>query len=451
MLEDSVTPEASFAEDSGAAGTRLAFTGNCQSMFLASAFDKIPGTRTAYFGKQGRFVPVAGHSAASYAGADLIPVLQRWKAEGHRVILCEQVWPLVAEIEGLDGEALIDAVVRFPNLEAFALWPTKKYAQRQLDRLTPSRMLRLDRAGIAASTAKCNVDMLDVYDQHFAEIIPFDTPRHPSPPILAMLAERVLAGLRDVGFVNDAGKVIDEVEQSRGLNTTFAHPIDGAIVDALELKWAHTPAYRAGSRADAALREGAKDVAREAIEQLFAEGDSDPFFVRMIKPRALDRLAALRRASKDLEGAEECRRQVIEADPYNPGWRVQYARFLTLEGRRDDAYAVLLAAQAMIPGVAELHEAVGDLGLQARDPATARASYEVALQIAPGSQSSMKKRASTHMFEALASIDGALQNIASSNWSRVSFRAQAKELQEMRARIAAIPEAWGVMMPPENG
>jgi tetratricopeptide (TPR) repeat protein len=362
---------------------RIAVTGNCQSMFLASVMNALPGVTAEYFGKQGRHIPFEGVSAATHRDAELNGKLREWKEAGSRVLLAEQVWPLAPQID-LDAlGGVVDDVVRFPNFEAFALWPNKKYPPNQVARLTPERMLRLDKANIAASSSKATVTFTDIIDDSFKDVLLFDTPRHPSPKFFSVIVERLLSSKAFEGIDFDLADMARRVGSSRGINTVVAHPVERRIVEALQCSWAETPVYRHWRVILEQPVAAPPGVVIKLIDELFSLRDTDPDFYSLMAPAIWNRYAWALARSGDKEGSDRARGEAIKADPHNPRWRTILVRDLRREKRFDEARRAVLDYLALVPGSGAFREMLGHLDMDEGYPARAREHYEAAVRLSP--------------------------------------------------------------------
>ena len=165
-------------EDDAQAAPQAVFyavTGNCQAMFVACVLNTLPNAEATFFAGPYREVRFEGQSAATAPAAALAETLAQRKAAGARVVFCEQTSPIASPIElGVE----VDAVVRFPNLQALALWPEAQYDAAQIARVGHARLHRIDIVGNAASAAKAEMSLQAFIAEHFQDRILFDSPRH---------------------------------------------------------------------------------------------------------------------------------------------------------------------------------------------------------------------------------------------------------------------------------
>jgi tetratricopeptide (TPR) repeat protein len=397
----------------------IATTGNCQSNFLSSVLTSVPGVHVEYFGKQTRFHPFEGRTAPANAPEALVETLARWKSEGNTVILCEQTWPIVDPISEAEIGGSVDHIVRFPNVEAYALWPDRRYSEEQLKRIKPDRALRLDIANVKAAEAKADIEVRDLYDDEtFRRILPFDSERHPTTRIFAKIYARIFASPALAWLDFDAADLIARVEASRGLNTGFHHPIATSIIDALDLQWGRTEIYRRWSEASDLLDQRSTDAAIAAIDEMFTLGDSDPFFARMIAPFAYNRYASLMWTKGDHDRAIWAREQCMTLDPYNIVWPQTTARFFLTLDQPHRALETVAASRQFIPPNARLEEIAGDAYMMLGDVDAAKASYESALIATPNHLSSIRRLIAIEADRASTALDRITGMLNSTKYAR---------------------------------
>jgi len=396
----------------------IATTGNCQSTFLSSVLTSIPGVHVEYFGKQTRFHPFEGRTAPANAPEALVGTLQRWKAEGNTVILCEQTWPIVDPIPEAEFGGAVDHIVRFPNVEAYALWPDRKYSADQLKRITPKRALRLDIANVKAAEAKADITVTDIFDGPLQEILPFDSERHPTTPIFAMIQSRIFASPALNWLDFDAADLTARVEASRGLNTAFNHPIAEEQIEGLDLAWGRTEIYRRWREAVDLLESRKTEAATAAIDEVFALQDSDPHFARMIAPFAYNRYASLMWTKGDHDRAIWAREQSMALDPYNITWRQTSARFFLTIDQPHRALEIVAEARAFVPPNARLEEIAGDAHMMLGDVDAAKASYESALIATPNHLSSIRRLIAIEADRASTALDRITGMLNSTKYAR---------------------------------
>lgn len=369
-LPRSLVPLGARKIESGADGGEeklvyAAVTGNCQAMFVASALGTIPGFSAGCFGKEVRYNPVDGYSAETYSGALLAEILRKKKEQGYHVILCEQTWHRfdLADLTKLTG--LVDDVVRFPFIHNYGLWPEVATVEKLGVAAAAIQMQRADQEALAANDNMADVKMLEFFNENFEDKLLYDTPRHPSPIMLAELVRQIGRSAAFSNFKVDAVLLGARVAASRGINTVFNHPVDDSIVNALGCRWARTPAYTAYRECARAM--AARDYANASmlLEAFIDEEGGDPFFRRMILPWAMRHLATARTALGDVDGGDFLREKVIELDPFNPLWRMVHAKILLLRKDAERAQATL----------------AGALKLNARDPILRRMCAQAAVDL----------------------------------------------------------------------
>lgn len=407
----------------------IATAGNCQSAFLASVIASIPGVHVEYFGKQLRFHPFEGRTAPENPPEDLPATIARWRADGKRIILCQQTWPIAETAPDLD----VDDVVRYPNLEAYCLWPDRKYSAEQCARLSPARLLRLDLANVRAAERQADIPVLDLYDAPFREGLSFDSERHPTAPILAKIHDRILASPAFRGVAFDRANLIQRVAASRGINTSFNHPIAAPIADALDLAWAHTEIYRRWRQAMDLQTAGETAGAARAIEDVLAMEASDPLFHRMVTPFAYRHHAALLWSLKDRAGSLRARELSIDADPYNPTWRASTARYFLAVKEPERALAVIAAARDYVPITAAMEEMAGDAELALGRRSEARACYERAIAAMPSLISAIRRIAAMDADEISSGFGALMQQVTVNKYASAKLVNEREKLAEIAA------------------
>lgn len=98
-------------------------------------------------------------------------------------------------------------------------------------------------------------------------------------------------------------------------------------------------------------------------------------------------------ASADLAGAEAYCRWAIIASPTNQTAHLSLANLLYTAKRMREAYAEYAEVIRLKPDSPDIHERMGDISMEQRDPSDARAQYEAAVESAKGSDTARMKLA----------------------------------------------------------
>jgi tetratricopeptide (TPR) repeat protein len=446
------------AEDSPAgngpagAAKRICFavTGNCQAMFVASTLNALPNAEAIFFAGPYRHVRFEGQSAATEPPSRMGEILAQRRAAGERIIFCEQTSPVaeIADIEALAAKGVVfDEVVRFPALQALALWPHAHYDETQIARLGPPRMHRLDTASNASSIGKADVDVQAFIVENFQDQILFDSPRHPAPPLMAELIAALLAKLEHHFPASLREDFRRRVAASRGINTVFNCPVPQHITDALEIRWAQSEAYLLWRDGQAHAKARRWDEARPLLEALLARSE-DEFFVRMIAPAAWSLFADGLWALGDKEGAESASARSVELDPWNPDSHRRRALHLERAGDLDGAVRELEQAFEFNPESGYYLESVARIRLKQ----TRLEEASAALQRAGAAKKKSKRvwaelaglelQAAT---AALARAEAAMKNVrvkqAAAETAAIleTLRDQAAALEQSRRALAFWP------------
>lgn len=422
--------------------TAIATTGNCQSLFLASVLTSLPGVHAEYFGKQGRFHPFEGHMATANPGEGLLPTLRSWKAQGYRVILCEQTWAVAEPIpdEALDG--LVDGIARFPSVEGFALWPDRKYTAEQLERLSGPRLLRLDLANIRAGGRKANVVVDDVVEATFRSALPFDSERHPTALLLSEIIARIVAAPAFDGLGFDRADLKARVAASRGLNTAFNHPVADAVIDGLDLAWGRTQSYRLWAEIVRGGEDRSFAETMALLERFLGDPGDDPFFVRMITPFALSQYGAALWRSGDREGMVAARRRAVAADPYSVSWHTKLVQLLMALHRLDEAQSAVEETRRLIPASPAIEMLAGEIALKRVSAEAAREYFVRAVDLSPNNFPAIKRLFEVETVIANDSLDRALGMIRDVKMARVRL---GKNQPNIEKASTAIREVWAAM------
>lgn len=320
----------------------VAFTGNSQSMFFASAFATIPTFESGYFGRDGQYIAVEGHCADVYNLDALPAILGKRRREGFHVVLCEQTSHRRELIDEIVYADVVDDIVRFPLVQSYCFWPPESLVSRSDPARAASRMLRLDRDAIVANEVKAEFGIVDFIEEKSESHLLFDAAVLPSPVLLAELVRRLASCAAFVHLQVDVAAIAERVGNSRGFNAAFDHPVSVEITNELRCNWAQTKTYQAYRACTEAM--AAKNH-RQASKLLadFSENKNpdDPLFWRMVEPWILENQAAICEAVQDYESADALRESQVAHDPTNMFWRTRYAENLMARGESEKARLVL--------------------------------------------------------------------------------------------------------------
>jgi Flp pilus assembly protein TadD len=98
-------------------------------------------------------------------------------------------------------------------------------------------------------------------------------------------------------------------------------------------------------------------------------------------------------ASADLAGAEAYCRWAIIATPTNLTAHMSLANLLFTAKRTREAYAEYAEVIKLKPDSPDIHERMGDISMDQKDPSDARAHYEAAVQSAKATDTARMKLA----------------------------------------------------------
>lgn len=331
--------------------TFFAVIGNCQSRFIACVLSRAPDATAAAFTNHYQAMDFEGVTAPMYDEEKLAEEVERQRAAGQRIVILEQTSPL-APVGRLTDAVARDQILRFPSLECFALWPGNKFGEDRVKALGAGRLLKLDRANVAKADERADIRMLDAWEARLRTIVPFDSPRHPSAILFADLITRLMARIEGVDF-GDVGQWHDRIAASRGIGSSYQHPVAAEIARALECEWFDRPAYKAWREAREASSARRWAQARDAVRAVEAAADDQPDFFRMIAPALYLVAAVAHEKLGDAEAAEDATRRAIDAKLSSDEFAIR-ASIAELVGRNEDAMRLWRERLAAEPGARQI-------------------------------------------------------------------------------------------------
>ena len=255
--------------------------GNCQAHYLAAVLAAQGIGLVCVVGQPFGFMPEHRGVRPFFLDADAaIALIQETRAAGREVIYVEQAGPMSVGISK-ELRALADGQVFFPHVEMQVFWLAG--LARSKARLEPDqirRRLELDLAGVrrADTRAGWDGDLADWIAQSCRTQRLFHTFNHPRGEIMARLHAGICQRLAAFGALSPAAVAgtREDILAEDGVSFISELPIDGAVVEALDLSWAREGWYGLTRTAWSAAQQGDYFRALEAIDAAMADPEHDP-------------------------------------------------------------------------------------------------------------------------------------------------------------------------------
>ena len=221
--------------------------GNCQAHYLAATLAAQGLGLVCVVGRPYGFMPQARGVSPYFADHQYIDeIVGRYKAAGSAVILVEQTSPVSdGALESWLRAA--DVHVRFPHIEAQALWPHLSSSESAYKPDRIRRRWALDLAAMRRSEAKAGWDtaLTDHIEASIGSRMLMHTFNHPAGEIAGWLHRRLCEDLGLDRGVHEAGYALmaADIRAENGISFMSDSPLRPEVIEALDLNWAREGWY----------------------------------------------------------------------------------------------------------------------------------------------------------------------------------------------------------------
>jgi len=331
--------------------------GNCQAQFLASVFSTVDNVESYAVGRRYGFDPMVGSAKPAYCSLqEFGTLLEEAARAGRTCILLEQMTPLAPPREFGRHINRVARIVRFPHLQAFAMWPGRIMSGELAAKVPAARIFAHDLAGIRKATMRADfpIDIAEFVAAEYPKQSLFHMWGHPNGTLLALILEGVLRQLDDYFDAREAERLLNLVRESQGIDNITHHPVDRNRGRAAGFNWVDEPAYTYWCDSLEAMRArdmaAAEDNARRSIEFDPSNGHVWALFSKVldVNRKPIESEAAIRKA--------------LQLQPNSPGIAGAFARHLLRHGMPNRAQRAAEVARDRFPtdpsGFANLAEAL---------------------------------------------------------------------------------------------